>query len=270
MINMMGTLWKKRELVNYYTKRLIAQRYRGSVLGVAWSFLLPLMQLIIYSFVFSVIFPSQFKHGGQGFGSFATFLFAGIILHSLLMEVLSGSVGSIISNPNYVKKVIFPLEILPLAITLTALFQGLIGMLILQLAAFLFSHETLGFNEIIGMSVSVFLLIPFIMMVLGAGYIVAALGTYMRDIAHIIPVLGMIMMFTSTIFFPMEAIPAKWQYLFYFNPLTYPVEIFRNALFFGKMPEVAYFLIYTIAGIIIMLIGMALFYKLRRGFADVI
>ena len=262
----MQYLFAQRSLINQFTRREISNRYKGSYLGVVWSFITPLMMLTIYTFVFSVIF--QAKWGASESTSkveFALLLFTGLIVFNVFSEVVSRAPGLIISNTNYVKKVVFPLEILPIVTLGSALFQALISYVILLLAMIIltgaFYWTALLFPLI---------LLPIILISLGLAWLFSSLGVFIRDIGQIITIAIPVLMFMSPVFYPRTSIPEEFQFMYSLNPITYVVEDMRGAIIFGQLPHWGSLLIQMGIGVIIAALGYAWFKKTRKGFADVL
>lgn len=248
-----------------FTRRSVHARYRGSVFGMAWSFIAPLLLLAVYSFVFIFVFKARWPMAGGGNGSFALALFSGLILHGFLMECLNQATGSITGNVNLVKKVIFPLEILPLSAVAAACFHLLLALLILLGGMLLFGQAiplAVVFSPVV--------LLPFLLFTAGLTYGMAALSVYLRDLAQVMGITGTVLLFTSTVFFPVEALPELLRPYVFLNPLTWPVEALRGLLFNGVLPDWHGSLYYSAAAIGVFLLGQILFFKLRRGFADVL
>ena len=259
-------LYLNRDLLRQFTRREIEGRYRGSYLGIVWSMILPLMMLAIYTFVFSVIFKSRWQGStDSGQGTFAVTLFAGLIAFNIFSECVNRAPSAIIANPNYVKKVVFPLEILSVSTLGTALFHSLISMVILIIAAFL----------ILGtFSVAIVLLplalLPLIELCLGLGWFLASLGVYVRDTAYAIGIVTQVLFFVSAIFYPVTAVPEALQPIMYLNPLTIIVESFRRVLIWNQPLDWGPWLMVTLVSGAMLLLGYTWFMKTKTGFADVI
>jgi lipopolysaccharide transport system permease protein len=262
-----STIWHHRQLIGQLARREVLSRYKGSLLGILWSFFTPVFMLAIYTFVFSEIFKSRWG-GAGGNGSrtqFALILFAGMIMLNFFNEVLNRAPGLVIVNVNYVKKVIFPLEILPIVATVTALFNALISLTVL-LSAFLAFNLYLNWTAIF-----VFLiLLPLVILTLGLAWFLAALGVFLRDIGQTIAIITMMLMFLSPIFYPLDAVPARFQIFVLANPLTFIIGQARDVLIWGVMPNWAGLGIYTISACLIAYAGYACFQRMRKGFADVL
>ena len=248
------------------TKREVLGRYKGSVMGLVWSFLNPLFLLAVYTFVFSVVFQARWGLGeDETTSQFAIVLFAGLIVHGLFSEVLNRAPGLILSNVNYVKKVIFPLEILPGIAMGAALFHSLVSFGVLLCALFLikgFLHWTILFAPII--------LLPLVVMTLGLAWLLASLGVFLRDVGQTINIVTMVMLFLSPVFYPLTALPEAYQAWILCNPLTFIIEQTREVLVWGHYPNWMGLAIYSLVSITIACLGYVWFQKTRKGFADVL
>jgi lipopolysaccharide transport system permease protein len=266
---MLHSVWSNRSLIVQMSKREIVGRYRGSALGLLWSFLNPLLMLIVYTFFFAVVFKS--KWGGLPNGAeesktlFAVILFAGMIVHSLFAEVLNRAPMLIISNVNYVKKVIFPIEILPIISMVAAAFHALISIAVLFLV-YLFTNGFIHWTAIF----LPLIFLPLIILTTGFAWILASVGVFVRDVGQTIGILMSIMMFLSPVFYPVSALPAFLQPWIKLNPLTFIIEQARAVLIWGQMPNWINLSIYTFLSIIISWTGFFWFQKTRKGFADVL
>ena len=260
-----GTLWSHRSLIRQMTHREVVGRYKGSVMGLLWSFLTPLFMLIIFTFVFSVVFAARWGTEEESKTQFALVLFAGLIVHALFAEVLTRAPGVVIGNANYVKKVVFPLEVLP-AITLGgALFHALVSLVIL-LAAFLFFNGFLHWTAIL----TPIVLLPLAVLSLGTGWILASLGVFVRDIGQVTGVLATALLFLSPVFFPVSALPDFMQPWMHLNPLTFIIEQVREVLIWGRLPNWTGLLKYLAGAGGVAWLGFFWFQKTRKGFADVL
>ena len=253
-------------LIKQFVKRDIAARYKGSYLGIVWSFITPLLMLTIYTFVFSVVFQARWGSDVEtSKAEFALLLFSGLIVFNLFSEVISKSPTLVVSNANYVKKVVFPLEILPIVTLGSALFHALISLVILIVGAFVTLgeiHWTILLFPIV--------ILPMLLVTLGLSWLFASLGVYIRDIGQIVTVAIPALMFLSPIFYPISSIPEELRFLYYFNPVSYVVEDARRVLIWGEMPHWDWFGYGMIIGTIVFALGYIWFNKTRKGFADVI
>jgi lipopolysaccharide transport system permease protein len=265
-LSLAKSFWRNRQLIKQMAWREVSGRYKGSIMGIFWSFIQPVLMLAVYTFVFSIVFKA--KWGGseeESRTAFALILFVGLIMHGLLAEVLNRAPSLIISNVNYVKKVVFPLEILPVISIVSALFHTLISLLVL-LIALLAINGSIPWTAVLIPIV----LLPLITLVLGLAWLLAAFGVFIRDIGQTIGIITMIMLFMSNVFFPLSALPVKMHPYIMANPLTFIIEQSREVLIFGHVPEWSGLFVYmSVAGTIAWL-GYSVFQKMRKGFADVL
>ncbi|HDZ49554.1 MAG TPA: ABC transporter permease [Halomonas sp.] len=246
--------------------RDVVGRYRGSLIGLLWSFVTPLIMLAVYTFVFTYVFQARWNVGeDEPRALFALVLFSGLMLHGLLAEVLNRSPSIIINNVNYVKKVVFPLELLPIVILGAALFHFAINVGVMLLAMLLMGmplHSTILLYPLV--------VLPLIPLTLGLGWGLAALGVFVRDIGQLTGIITTILLFLSPIFFPLDALPPLLQKLLVLNPLTIIIENARNVLLWGEMPNWGALMMYSVVSLVVFLVGFVGFQALRKGFADVL
>lgn len=264
-IEMVASLWRNRSLIHASAKREVLGRYRGSALGLLWSFFNPLFMLAVYTFVFSEIFKARWSAGSESKTEFALVLFAGLIIFNLFAECINRAPGLILSNVNYVKKVVFPLEILPFVGLLSALYHSLISLLVWLVAYMLFfglPHPSTLYLPLI--------VLPFGLFIMGLSWALASLGVFLRDVGQFIGVVVMTLMFLSPIFYPATALPENYRRILFLNPLTPVIELTRDVLYWGKTPDFALLGIYWLTAAAIAWLGFAWFQKTRKGFADVL
>lgn len=263
---MVASLWRNRGLVLALSRREVIGRYRGSLMGMAWSFFNPVLMLAIYTFVFSEVFKARWGNGANANKvDFAIILFVGLIIHGLFAECINRAPGLILANINYVKKVIFPLEILPWVALGSALFHTFISMLVLLLAQLIFTQHLVWTVLLFP-----FILLPLVFATMGFAWFLAGIGVYVRDIGQITGMLTTVLLFLSPVFYPVSALPARYQTWIQINPLTFIIEEGRNTLIFGKIPDIMHWAIMLIMSILIAWTGFIWFQKTRRGFADVL
>lgn len=264
-VAMVANLWRHRELIKQFTKREVIGRYRGSYLGILWSFLTPLLMLIVYTFVFSVIFKARWGVESGSKTEFALVLFCGLTTFNLFAEVVTRAPGLILNNVNYVKKVVFPLEILPVVTLGSALTHAGISLSILLLGLVVLLgvfQWTVVFLPLV--------LLPLVLFTIGIGWFLASFGVFFRDIGQIIGVAVQAFMFLSPIFYPVTAIPAEFRGIFYVNPISYVVEDMRRILVWGQLPDWQWLFIGTLISGAIAWLGYLWFQRTRGGFADVL
>ena len=262
-----GSLWRNRALILQLTRRDVIGRYQGSAMGLAWSFFNPVLMLVVYTFVFSEIFKSRW--GGIGGNDsktlFALVLFVGMIVLSLFSEVLNRAPGLILSNVNYVKKVVFPLEIMPVVTMAATLFHGMVSLAVL-LGAFALFNGYVNWTAVFLPLV----LLPLVVLTTGLAWILASLGVFLRDVGQTIVIVTTLLMFLSPVFYPITAVPEDFRAIIMANPLTFIIEQAREVLIWGHQPDWLGLGIYLIAAIVVAWAGFAWFQKTRKGFADVL
>jgi len=263
---MLSSILENKYLFLQMLKRDIQQRYRGSQLGFLWAFFYPILMLLVYTFVFGMVMRVKWGVEGQDNLDFGLILFAGLLCHGLLAEVMIGSVGLITGNSQFVKKVVFPLEILTLVRLANAVFHMLLGLGILLLM-FLLTGNTMHWTILL----TPIVLFPFIVFLAGASWFISVLGVYVRDLGQVIGVLMTVLLFLGPIVYPFTSVPEGMQpYVLIFNPLTIIVEQLRAVFLFGQMPDWNLLGLYTVGSVLMLALGIWLFRRTRDGFADVI
>jgi len=244
--------------------RELASRYRTTSLGTVWLVLQPLMMLGVYTLVFGGIFKVRWSNTTST-ADFALVLFAGLLVFNFFSEVLVSAPALIVGQPNYVKKVVFPVVMLPVVRVAAALVTALISLLILLVAAWWVSGSVPPRAML-----APFVLVEMIPMMLGVAWAISALGVYLRDISQFMGILASVMLFLSPIFFPPSSIPAKLSALVDFNPLVIPMQQLR-ALTVQPGPADWWLLSeHFLVSIVFAWTCLALFRRLSRGFADVL
>lgn len=260
------SMWRNRQLIVQMTKREVVGRYKGSAMGLAWSFLHPIFMLAVYTFVFSVIFKARWNIGTEESQTqFAVVLFVGMIVHSLFAEVINRAPNLILANSNYVKKVVFPLEVLPVISLGAALFHSLISLGVLLIAFVIFNgylHWTAVFAPLV--------ILPLIILTLGLAWMLASLGVFLRDVGQSIGLVTLAMMFLAPVFYPATAVPEELRPWLMANPLTFIIEQAREVLIWGRLPDWYGLSVYTLIATAVAWTGYAWFQKTRKGFADVL
>jgi len=261
-----GHLWQHRGLIRQLTRREILYRYKGSYLGLSWGFLQPLFMLAVYTFVFSVIFESKWgSHIQNDRLTFAMALFCGILTFNILGDVANAAPLLILGNISFVKKVIFPLEILPLVKLLGTLVHSCFGLVILFLGMGLGGQP---FHWTILLLPLVWL--PMAMFALGCGYLLSSLGVFIRDIGATVSVLVTMFLFMSPIFYPLDAVPDSLKIYCRINPIAIYVEDARRVVLWGQPPDWYWFLGGMLFALIVLTAGFAFFMRSKKAFADVI
>lgn len=262
---LVASFLRNRGLIKSLIVREIVGRYRGSMLGMVWAVLHPLLMLGIYTFVFSVVFKAKWGGMSGGKAEFAIVLFCGLILFNLFADCFTRAPNLILGNANYVKKVIFPLEVLSFVSLGAALFNVLIGIAVLVI-----------FMVIAGVGIPwtalyyPLVLIPVCLLCLASSWFLSSLGVYFRDVGQIVTVFITILMFLSPIFFPISAIPPRFQGLIMLNPLAGLIEQARGVFVQGLRPDFLVLGMNSLVSLVLATLAFAWFQKTRRGFADVL
>ncbi|PPD51139.1 MAG: sugar ABC transporter permease [Methylobacter sp.] len=262
---MINGLLQHRELLWELVKRDFIGRYKGSMLGVIWSLFNPLLMLTIYTVVFSVAFKAKWGTGEESKIAFAIVLFSGMIIHSFFAECLNRAPSLITSHPHYVKKVVFPIEILPWMAMFSALLHFLVSfgvLLVFCLLAGVTIHLGVLFTPII--------LLPLILMVIGFCWAVASLGVYLRDLSQVMGMVTTVALFLAPVFYPIDALPEAYRAFLMWNPITLPVIQLRDLMLWDKPIHWDKWAISLAIGITVCQTGYWWFQKSRRGFADVL
>lgn len=262
---MVHSFWRNRSLIRASVRREIFGRYRGSVLGILWSFFNPFLMLCIYTFVFGSVLKSRWSAGSDSKVEFGLALFAGLVTFNLFAEAINRAPILIVSNSNYVKRVVFPLEILPWVTLGSGLFHMLISVviwLVVYVAFFGAPPITVLYLPLV--------LLPLCLFILGLSWILASLGVFLRDVSQFIGIATAAMMFLSPVFYPASALPEGYRFLLYLNPLTPAIEYSRDVLYWGKEPDFTLLVVYLLGAALVAWLGFSWFQKTRKGFADVL
>jgi lipopolysaccharide transport system permease protein len=262
---MLSSLLRHRELLWALVKRDFIGRYKGSMLGVVWSLFNPLLMLAIYTIVFSVAFKAKWGVGEESKVAFAITLFSGIIIHNFFAECLNRAPSLITSQPNYVKKVVFPLEILPWMALFSALLHFLVSFGVLLVFCLLDGVVVQSGALLIPIA-----LVPLVLMIMGISWFFASLGVYFRDLSQVMGMVTTVALFMAPIFYPIEALPQAYGKLLVWNPITLPVILLRNLMLWDKPFLWGAWAISLVIGLLVCQIGYWWFQKSRRGFADVL
>jgi lipopolysaccharide transport system permease protein len=263
-MNILHVFGRHRPLAIELTRREILGRYRGASFGLLWSLISPFMMLMVYTVAFGFILKARWP-GARDNYEFALVLFAGLIVHGFFAECLTRAPQVIVGNANFVKRVVFPLDLLVWSMALTALFHlgmNTLVLLALQLATQHLVHATALLLP--------FVVAPLVVLCVGVGWILAAFGVYLRDIGQMVGVVATAMLFLSSAIVPVDAVSEQYRWLFYLNPLTFIIDQTREVVIWGRMPDWQGLGTYAACAVGVALVGHALFGRLRRGFADVL
>jgi len=265
-LHLLRNVWSNRDLIRQFTRREIEGRYKGSFLGLFWSFVTPLVMLLIYTFVFGVVFKAKWPNAKtDSLSEFAVTLFCGLIAFNIFSECIGRAVALVTSVPNYVKKVVFPLEILPISVLGAALFHGGVSLSILFVANLLVSgvlQWTLVLLPLV--------LLPLLCLTLGLTWFLASLGVFVRDIGYTVTLVVQVLFFLTPIFYAVEIIPEPYRAIIGFNPLTPIVEDFRRVMLWGSLPAWGELALLILGSGAVMILGYAFFMKTKKAFADVL
>lgn len=259
------SFWRYRDLIWQMTERDARARYRSSAGGLLWSAFYPLLMLGVYTLFFTELFPSRWVAHDGGRGDFALTVFIGMLLHGLLSESIIRAPSLVVGNPSLVKKVVFPLEVLPIVALGSTLFHLAIGFGI-WLAFYLFAH---GLPPATSLWLPVIVL-PLALLTLGFGWVLSSLGVYLRDVVHVVPAVSTVLLFASPVFYPIDALREPLRSIVAASPLTIPIEQARNVLLWGRAPDPMSLLWYSAVAIAVAYVGLAWFQGTRKGFADVL
>jgi lipopolysaccharide transport system permease protein len=263
---MVRNLCIQRHLIWPFTLREITGRYKGSYLGLLWAIINPLMLLAVYTFVFHYLLPSSNSSNQTGM-QYALYLYSGMIAYNIFSEPVSRSPALITQNINYVKKVVFPLEILPPSLIGSALFHGLLSVVILLLATPL-AGEPLHWTIVLLPVICV----PLALLTAGVCWLLASLGVFLRDIGNVVTVGVQLLFFLTPIVYPPERLATRpWaSRLMMLNPMATVVDSFRRVVNEGLEPNWGMLAILTLVSLLVAACGYAWFMKIKRAFADVI
>lgn len=261
-----AAIFEHRALIRQLAVRDVLGRYKGSILGIGWSLFNPILMLVVYTFVFSVVFRAKWGSGPtESTVDFGLILFVGLMVHGLFAELATRAPALILGNVNLVKKVVFPLEVLPVVALCSALFHLAISFLVFLVAMLLYAgtlHPTIALFPIV--------MAPLAIALLGLGWLLASLGVFLRDVAQTTGIVTTVLLFLSPVFYPASALPVAYQPLFFLNPLTFIIEQAREVVIWGRQPDWIGLGVYTVSAITVAAAGFWWFQRTRRGFADVV
>jgi lipopolysaccharide transport system permease protein len=272
-VALVADLVRYGDLLKQFARREVEARHKGTLLGAAWTVFNPLIQLLIYTFIFGVVFAMKWgRLEGAGAsddapnpGEFALTFFAAYVAFTVFQECATKAPGLIADRPNLVRKVVFPLEVLPVSVLLAQLFYAAIGVSLLLIATFITTGR-------ISPTVWLFpvVCIPLSMFALAAAWLLSALGVYIRDLKQVVPVLTQMLFFATPIFYPIKNVPEQYRPVMEANPFTSLVEMTRQTLLWGEAPNWRTWGMLTLGGAVAMQLAYAWFMRARRGFADVV
>jgi len=256
---------KHRNLIWQLARREVISRYRGSVVGVLWAFIHPLIMLAVYTLVFNGIFGARYGSSVSGPAEFGMQLFAGLIIYSFIAESFHRAPYLLLNNINYVKKVVFPLEILPWTSLCAAMFHAL-GSVVVLVLLYGLAYRHLNWTVIFFPA----LLVPLTLGTIGFSWILASVGVFFRDIGQVMGPVTTVLLFLSPVFYPVSAMPERYRWLLDLNPLTFLVQQSQNILIGGRVPSWSGLVLYAVGGYLVAWAGLMWFQRARRAFADVL
>ena len=266
VVSVFSSYWRHRHLILQMARRDVVGRYRGSALGLAWSFLNPLLMLAVYSFLFGVVFRSRWGvDGEQGHLEYALILFIGLIVHGVFAECVNRAPALLLQHASFVKRVVFPLEILPWTVLMSALFHATVSVAIWLLVA-----AVSGFPLSPVALLLPLVFVPLVLLVMGCAWFLASLGVFLRDVGHTVALVTTMLLFLSPILYPLSVVPPEYRVILRLNPLTFIVEQARAVLAHRMLPDFGGLAIVTAQNLVIAALGLWWFQRTRRGFADVV
>lgn len=266
---MVRHLWAHRDLTRQLSAREVTGRYKGSYLGLAWSFVTPLLMLVIYTFVFGIVFRSTWgdvtSDGVAGRIEFALTLFCGLIVFGVLSETMTRATSVIVRNPNYVKRVVFPLEILPVSMVVSAIVHAAIGLVVLLAGVVGVLHRVSPTLWLFPVSV-----LPLVLIALGLAWFLASLGVFIRDSEQGVSIVTTVLFFGSSVLYDTARVPERFRWVVEMNPVSVVVESARRTLLWGREPDWASWCWVALLSVVVMQAGYLWFMASKRWFADVI
>ncbi|MES2536577.1 MAG: ABC transporter permease [Pseudomonadota bacterium] len=263
-LTIVAGLFRHRYLIGQLTRRDVLLKYRGSYLGLAWSFLYPLLLLSAFTFVFGKILGARWPQPAGQAAPFALIMYCGLIVFNIFAEVANGAPRLILGYQSYVKKIIFPVEILPLVLVTSAWIHAAINLLMLLLAIALFGelHPTMLLTPIV--------LLPMVFFSFGLAWFLSAAGVFVRDMVHVMPVLVQVFMFLSPVFYAVSAVPQSLRWFYQLNPLSAVIEDLRRVTLWGEMPHWGSWSITLALSLVMAFAGYLIFMRGKEEFADVL
>jgi lipopolysaccharide transport system permease protein len=255
---------RERALVWELAKREVAGRYRGASLGVAWSLLQPFLMLAVYTLAFGQILKARWP-GADDIGGFAVILFVGIIVHAFFAECMSKAPTLVAANSSYVKRILFPLEVLPWPTLLSALFHLATSSVVLMVFLLLMDRPLHATALLLPVVVA-----PLAVLSLGCMWLLAAVAVYVRDVGQLIGPIVTAMFFLSSAVVPIDSVPQAFRFVFEWNPLTPIIDETRAVVLYGQWPDAGSLAVSALFAFAVFFAGFAVFRRLRSGFADVL
>lgn len=260
-----SALSNRWSLTREMTQRDIRGRYRGASFGLMWSLISPFMMLCVYTLAFGYVLKSRWPGASGNMGEFAMILFVGLIVHGFFAECITRSPNLIVGNSNLVKRILFPLHVLPWTAVLSGLFHFVANALVFAVISTILlkhMHWTVVLLPVV--------VVPLVMLSVGVSWILSALGVFLRDVGQVMGIVSTALLFLSSAIIPVSTLPENYQIVFRLNPLTFIIDQAREVAFWGRMPDWSGLGLYALGALMVMYIGFAFFQKTRPGFADVL
>ena len=254
-----------QSLIRELTVREVLGRYRGASFGLLWSLISPFLMLCVYTFAFGTVMGGRWPQPGDQQVDFAIILFAGLIVHGFFAECFTRAPSLITSNVNYVKKVIFPIEILPWPMVLSALFHFLMNVVVFMAVRWVVEGG-IAWTTVFAPLV----ILPLVPMTVGVSWLLASLGVYLRDLNQVTGVIAAALLFLSSAIVPVASVPEHYRWVFQLNPLTFIIDQARAVLVWGQLPDFAGLGLYLVFASVFAAIGYLWFAAMKKGFADVL
>ena len=260
------SIWKNKYLIYRLAQREIQARYIGTLLGVAWSVLIPIVMLAIYTVVFTKVFQTRWDTSlsGNPIG-FALSLFVGLSVFNMFSEVASRGPGLIRENPTYVKKIAFPLDILAWVSVAVSLFSLVTSLGIVVIFNFIVTNEVSA-----TMFAAPLIILPLCLLLAGLGWLLSTVSVYYTDFSQIVPPMISVTMFTTPIFYPISAVPPEYLWIVRANPLSDIIDGLRMTLLYGKLPSTSFFLAVWASAVLVSVLGFCVFQLSKEDYADVV
>lgn len=263
--NPFAAFGRHRNLTRELVRNEILGRYRGASFGMLWSLLSPFMMLVVYTIAFGSILKGRWPQVGDTHAEFGLVIFVGIFVHAFFGECFTRAPRLMLENGNYVKRVVFPLDILPWTMVLSGLFHLAMNVLVFCLLSFFVYRQLSPMVLLLPL-----VLAPLVLFTVAVSWVTASLGVYLRDIAQVAPVVSTAMFFLSSAIIPLDAVPPRYQLVFKLNPLTFFIDQARAVALWGQQPDWAGLGWWTLGGMAAVYVAHACFRRTSRGFADVL
>lgn len=257
---MLKEIYEYRQMISSMVRKDLRGRYKGSVLGFLWTFINPLLQLVVYSFVFSVVMKARVEEGP----GFYLFLFVGLIPWIFFSAALTGGSVSIIQQKDLVKKIYFPREVIPIAYVTSSFVNMLLSFIVVFIVA-LFAG--VRFNPIGILCLPVIMFVEYLMCI-GIAFVTSAVTVYFRDLEHILGIVAMAWMYLTPIVYPEDYCPERLQKYLHLNPMTSVVAAYRDVIYYGRIPRLETLGEAALLGAITLAVGVVVFSKLKKHFAE--